>query len=159
MNAMKSAMKRTQQFPDSILRYFYSYKIIGLFSLLLLIGSFSVCEAATQCEESRVNSFVKTDGTEDIRNIQKNLKMLGYDLTDADIKTGVYGQKTSKALVKFCNDLEVTGQTDKIDDLLNTLSTFSSYKQENDWIELIDSDGNNNWIDGKKSQNRAPSEG
>jgi hypothetical protein len=146
MNAMKSVMKRSQQFPDSILRYFYSYKIIGLFSLLLLMGSFSVCEAATECDKNRVDSFVKNDGSVDIKNIQKNLKMVGYDLTDADIKTGVYGPKTSGALVNFCEDLEATEQKDKIDLLIDTLSEIASDVEETDWIESLDDDQYINWF-------------
>jgi hypothetical protein len=146
MNAMKSVMKRSQRFPDSILRYFYSYKIIGFFSLLLLMGSFSVCEAATECESSRVDSFVKKDASVEIKNIQKNLKMVGYDLTDADIKTGVYGRKTSTALLDFCKDLEATEQKDKIDLLIDALSEIASDVEEADWRESLDDDQYKNWF-------------
>ena len=62
-------------------------------------------------KRARVDSFVKMMILRGYKKYSEKFKNVGYDLTDADIKTGKYGRKTKRALVNFCKDLSVVGQS------------------------------------------------
>ncbi|MEN8128660.1 MAG: hypothetical protein ABFS45_00410 [Pseudomonadota bacterium] len=120
--------------------------------LMLGIGSVSICNAeGFDCNQLSRKDFESYD-KESIKEIQKRLRLIGYNPIEID---GFVGRHAIASLKNFCQDFEIRSTNNFADDLAESIHYYAAIAENYPgWQKIVSSEEFKKWVDKQPADRR-----